>query len=34
MTEANQKYTDNYKFYKFLDLYANITMAFSVEGIK
>ncbi|CAD8079190.1 unnamed protein product [Paramecium primaurelia] len=34
MTEKNQKYTDNYRFYKYLDLYANITFAFSVEGIK
>lgn len=33
MTEKNQKYTDNYKFYKYLDLYANVTLAFSVEGI-
>ncbi|CAD8069998.1 unnamed protein product [Paramecium sonneborni] len=33
MTEKNQKYTDNYKFYKYLDLYSNITFAFSVEGI-
>ncbi|CAD8092539.1 unnamed protein product [Paramecium sonneborni] len=33
MTEKNQKYTDNYRFYKYLDLYANITFAFSVEGI-
>lgn len=33
MSEKNQKYTDNYKFYKYLDLYANVTMAFSVEGV-
>lgn len=33
MTEKGQKYTDNYKFYKYLDLYANVLMGFSLEGV-
>jgi isocitrate dehydrogenase (NAD+) len=34
LTESGQKYTDNYNFYKHLDLYANITAAFSMPGIE
>ena len=33
LAEKGQKYTDNYKFYKYLDLYANVTIGFSMQGI-
>ena len=28
------KYNDNHKFYKYLDLYANVTLAFSIPSVK
>lgn len=30
----NPNYNDNFKFYKWLDLYANVNLAFSVPSIK
>jgi hypothetical protein len=28
------KYNDNHKFYKYLDLYANINLSFSIPSVK
>jgi isocitrate dehydrogenase (NAD+) len=28
------KYNDNHKFYKYLDLYANVSLSFSIPSIK